>query len=292
MGFLVQRMRKFHYLIYRPILASNIGKQICWLRMQEDLGDKFTAWIKLLYSNTRAQILTDRMLSLTSVCLVAQGRAVPYHPSCLGLLSNLLPSLFTQIYIILMALASGKPGKIFLFADDVFLFITRPRSSLSVVLDKINLFVIFLGFQKLENMFAPMFPLLKMLLLQFCLSAFSMVALLEKYHTFSTHCNLKNPPSMLAISIAWGNGPGIQIPDEICEQGLEEVNSFSVNSWHCVIQFLVIHRLHCSKSKLHQMFPDISPTCDKCDLAEADLLHSSFLSQNRKILDEYFFNIL
>ncbi len=130
-----------------------------------------------------------------------------------------------------------------------------------------SLAVIFLGFHKLETIFAPIFPLLKVL--DKCLLHGGPV---RKISHFYDSLQSINPPSMLAIRTAWENELGIKIPDETWEEGLEEVNACSINSRHCLIQ--VIHRLHYSKSKLHKMFPDISPTCDKCNMAEDDLLHS------------------
>ena len=71
----------------------------------------------------------------------------------------------------------------------------------------------------------------------------------------------------------WEDELGTQIPDETWEESLQLINACSINSRHSLIQFRIIHRLHYSKSKLHKMFPDISPQCDKCNTAEANLLH-------------------
>ena len=81
-------------------------------------------------------------------------------------------------------------------------------------------------------------------------------------------------PTTTAVRLAWENELGVQISDELWENSLEEVNTCSINSRHCLIQFRVIHRLHYSKSKLHKIYPDVSPNCDKCKATEATLLHS------------------
>ncbi|KAF1371440.1 hypothetical protein PFLUV_G00278310 [Perca fluviatilis] len=57
------------------------------------------------------------------------------------------------------------------------------------------------------------------------------------------------------------------------DKGLN-VNMCSLNARHCLIQFKMLHRLHYSKVKLQKIFPDVSPICEKCNQADADLLHS------------------
>jgi len=56
------------------------------------------------------------------------------------------------------------------------------------------------------------------------------------------------------------------------EVRLSRVCSCSINSRHQLIQFKVMHRLHFSNDKLHQIFP-VSPTCDRCKSAEGSLTH-------------------
>ncbi len=57
--------------------------------------------------------------------------------------------------------------------------------------------------------------------------------------------------------------------------GLRNVHTCSVNARHSLIQFKVIHRLRYSKLKLHQIYPTISPLCNKCETLEGTLFHSS-----------------
>ena len=80
-------------------------------------------------------------------------------------------------------------------------------------------------------------------------------------------------PSTAVVKLAWENELGTELSDELWEDSLEEVNTCSINSRHCLIQFRVIHRLHYSKSKLHKIYPDVSPNCDICNATEANLLH-------------------
>ena len=83
-----------------------------------------------------------------------------------------------------------------------------------------------------------------------------------------------NLPTTSAIKLAWENELGTPISDELWDDSLEEINTCSINSRHCLIQFRVIHRLHYSKLRLHNIFPDISSHCDKCNAMDANLLHS------------------
>lgn len=76
------------------------------------------------------------------------------------------------------------------------------------------------------------------------------------------------------IKSAWEKELGVEIDDNIWTKGLCYVHSCSINTRHCLIQFKILHRLHYSKTRLHKIFPDVSPTCDKCECEEANLLHS------------------
>lgn len=73
---------------------------------------------------------------------------------------------------------------------------------------------------------------------------------------------------------------GVGVSDENWENGLKEIHHCSVNSSPSLIQFQIIHRLHYFPSKLHHIFRDTSPICDKCNTMEATLLHSFALCPN------------
>jgi len=81
-------------------------------------------------------------------------------------------------------------------------------------------------------------------------------------------------PSTNLIREEWEREMGIGISEEIWQNGLEDIDKQSVNTRLCLIQFKVLHRLHFSKKKLHRIFPNVSPLCDKCKSEEADLAHS------------------
>lgn len=81
-------------------------------------------------------------------------------------------------------------------------------------------------------------------------------------------------PTTNAIKSEWEKELGTQIQDGIWEESLAYIHSCFINAHHCLIQFKIIHRLHYSKEKLHRIFPEVSPLCDKCSLEEGNLLHS------------------
>ncbi|KAF3842393.1 hypothetical protein F7725_024344, partial [Dissostichus mawsoni] len=68
-----------------------------------------------------------------------------------------------------------------------------------------------------------------------------------------------------------------EIAEDTWDKALKYVSICSLNARHCRIQFKMLHRLHYSKVKLHRIFPELSPTCEKCEQSEADLLHSYVL---------------
>lgn len=83
-------------------------------------------------------------------------------------------------------------------------------------------------------------------------------------------------PSSNKYKNNWEKDMGTQIPDDIWEEALEYIHSCSNNVRHCLIQFKIIYRLHYSKAKLHNIFPNTSSTCDKCRSSEATLFHTFF----------------
>ena len=83
-----------------------------------------------------------------------------------------------------------------------------------------------------------------------------------------------NPPSTAGIKSSWEDELGQNISDQVWGASLRYIHTCSINSRHCLIQFKILHRLHYSKTRLHKLFSDSSPLCDKCYITEATLLHS------------------
>ena len=99
-------------------------------------------------------------------------------------------------------------------------------------------------------------------------------------------------PDMAKIKTKWESELGLPIPDDIWQSSLEQVHGCSLNARHCLIQFKVIHRIHYSKVRLHNIYPDVSPICEKCELADADLLHSFALCTKLQDFWVDIFNLL
>lgn len=79
----------------------------------------------------------------------------------------------------------------------------------------------------------------------------------------------------------------IEISDGRWEESLEHIHWCSHNARHCLIQFKILHCLY-SKDKLYRIYPEISPTCDRCLSADDTLLHSFALCPKVK---PYWINI-
>ncbi len=54
---------------------------------------------------------------------------------------------------------------------------------------------------------------------------------------------------------------------------LKRIHSSSVSSRHRLIQCKVLHHIHWSRTQLSRIFPDLDPTCPRCGVEPASLLH-------------------
>ena len=80
--------------------------------------------------------------------------------------------------------------------------------------------------------------------------------------------------SLSIIKGHWERDFGTGISEEVWSRILKNVHSSSICARHGLIQFKIVHRLHMSKLKLSRIFPEISPNCNRCKQAPADLYHS------------------
>ena len=76
-----------------------------------------------------------------------------------------------------------------------------------------------------------------------------------------------------SLKKAWEEELGLQIDDMVWQEGLSRIQYCSINTRHHLIQFKVMHRLHYSKTKLHRIYPTVSPLCDRCKAADRSLTH-------------------
>ena len=79
------------------------------------------------------------------------------------------------------------------------------------------------------------------------------------------------------IKSAWEHDLSCSIPEEQWDEIMSSIHKSSLCARHCLIQFKVVHRAHLSKTKLSTMYPNITPTCDKCSTNDATLIHSYWL---------------
>lgn len=79
-----------------------------------------------------------------------------------------------------------------------------------------------------------------------------------------------NKASTINILDSWKEGNGLSEWDK----SLFNIQSYSVNSGHQLIQFKVVHRLHYSKSRLRKIYLSVLPVCDRCKVTEGPLSHT------------------
>lgn len=90
--------------------------------------------------------------------------------------------------------------------------------------------------------------------------------------------------------MSWEKDLGIDILENRWTKvlGLQGISSCSINSYFQLILYKVVHRLHYSRTKLHSIYPSVSPLCLKCKSTEGMLV----LQKKKKILDGWFFFLL
>lgn len=82
------------------------------------------------------------------------------------------------------------------------------------------------------------------------------------------HC-----PSMVAIRTAWEQDLDQTFTDDTRLDSWLDTLLLHVCSACTLKQFIVVHRIHRSKTKLARTHPNMDPTCEKCKSAPASLLH-------------------
>lgn len=76
------------------------------------------------------------------------------------------------------------------------------------------------------------------------------------------------------IKDTWTEELGTELSESMWDEWLSKITSCSVNSTHQLIKDKIVHHLHYSKHKLHQLYPSVSPTCEKCKISETTLSHA------------------
>ena len=78
-------------------------------------------------------------------------------------------------------------------------------------------------------------------------------------------------PSLDHIREAWSKDIGVEVPEDVWHPAITRIHSSSICIRHGLLQFKVLHRLHFSKSRLAEIYPDVDPTCSRCHQAPATL---------------------
>ena len=110
------------------------------------LGEKFISWVKLLYANPTARILTNQMLSTKFNLSRGCRQGCPLSPLLFALAIEPLAQsvrLHPEIY---GYETRETENKISLYADDVLLYITKPEISILNLLNLITEFGSFSGY--------------------------------------------------------------------------------------------------------------------------------------------------
>uniref|UniRef100_A0AAR2M2X3 Reverse transcriptase zinc-binding domain-containing protein n=1 Tax=Pygocentrus nattereri TaxID=42514 RepID=A0AAR2M2X3_PYGNA len=82
-----------------------------------------------------------------------------------------------------------------------------------------------------------------------------------------------NYTSLELLKSKWEMDLGGTILEETWCKIIQGIFSSSICAKHAVIQFKIVHRLHWSKVRLSKIKAGLDPTCDRCGLAPASLLH-------------------
>lgn len=86
-----------------------------------------------------------------------------------------------------------------------------------------------------------------------------------------------NSQSNDKIKNAWERELGTQLTGEVWERAVGRIQSTTSCARLGLIQFKVLHRVHFSKSRLSEMYPEVEDTCDKCHGSPCHLSHMFFL---------------
>lgn len=80
------------------------------------------------------------------------------------------------------------------------------------------------------------------------------------------------PPTQ-HLKMSWEKDLGIDISEDSWTEALRGIKSCSISSNFQLIQYKAVHRLHYSRTKLHSIYPSVSPLCIKCKSNEGTLAH-------------------
>lgn len=82
--------------------------------------------------------------------------------------------------------------------------------------------------------------------------------------------------STIKIKNAWESELGLQLTEELWEDAVNRIRTSSSCARLSLIQFKVLHRVHFSKSRLSEIYPEVEDRCDKCKSSPCHLSHMFF----------------
>ena len=89
-------------------------------------------------------------------------------------------------------------------------------------------------------------------------------------------CELRSEP-LNALKTRWEEDIGEEITEEVWDEILDRVHRSSICARHALIQCKLLHRVYYTKARLSKFYNDVSPECDRCQQAPADLIHTFWL---------------
>lgn len=111
------------------------------------LGHNFIKWIRILYANPRAKILTHQTLSPSFSLQRGNRQGCVLSPLLFSLAIEPLAENIRSNLNIHGYNTKYTKNKISLYADDILLYITKPQQSIPNLLSLINLFGTFSGYR-------------------------------------------------------------------------------------------------------------------------------------------------
>uniref|UniRef100_A0A3P9KND8 Reverse transcriptase domain-containing protein n=1 Tax=Oryzias latipes TaxID=8090 RepID=A0A3P9KND8_ORYLA len=112
-----------------------------------NLGETFIQWVKLLYNNPLAPVITNGCRSDSFSLHRSTRQGCPLSPALFALAIEPLAESIRQDLIIRGVSAGGTQHKISLYADDILLYVTEPPSSIPRLIEIIQHFSTFSGYK-------------------------------------------------------------------------------------------------------------------------------------------------
>lgn len=91
---------------------------------------------------------------------------------------------------------------------------------------------------------------------------------ISRLHDIIQHIN---PSTLTKIKDDWEQDLELTIPDSIWDLSINRIYSICIR--HCLLQFIVLHRLYFTKAKLSKIFSISDDSCPRCHQSPATMAH-------------------